>query len=61
MLAGGGNGVLSVDIQTKQIEAGRGSRVKTFLVVFFYEDKICSLARLSGLERRLWSETHLTL
>lgn len=42
MLAGGGNGVLSVDIQTKQIEAGRGSRVKTFLVVFFMKTRFAA-------------------
>lgn len=52
---------LSEDIQTKQIEAGRGSRVERFMVLFFVTEGIYILARLSGTDYKLQIETDLTL
>lgn len=51
---------LSDDIWVKQTEAGRGIRVKDFWFCFM-TGEVCSLARLSGTECRLWGEIDLTL
>lgn len=40
-------------VRRQQVEAGRGSRVKRFMVLFFVTERIYILARLSGTECKL--------
>lgn len=54
-----GNQELSEDRWTTQVEAGKTSRVDVFGLLF-YEEEMCSWARLSGTEHSFWHETDLT-